>query len=167
MRPLIVIRRTPKIDFMAWHKVGFAFSLLLTLSSIALFLTVGLNYGIDFVGGTLIEVRSTTGPANLAEMRQKLDALHIGDASLQGFGPPTDVLIRLPRQPGGDAAQEKGVPLASQTAGPGGVGPECGQRVDPGRRDRDHSGAVRDCRLHLVPLRVAVRRRRDDLNPAR
>ena len=52
MRPLIVIRRTPKIDFMAWHKIGFAFSLLLTLGSIGLFLTVGLNYGIDFVGGT-------------------------------------------------------------------------------------------------------------------
>ena len=68
MRPLIVIRRTPKIDFMAWHKVGFALSLLLTLSSIVLFSTVGLNYGIDFVGGTLIEVRSTAGPANLADM---------------------------------------------------------------------------------------------------
>src|SRR5436189_5891759 len=119
MRPLIVIRRTPKIDFMAWHKLGFALSLLFTLSSIVLFLTVGLNYGIDFVGGTLIEVRSTSGPANLAEMRQKLDALHIGEASLQGFGPPTDVLIRLPRQPGGDAAQEQVVKLVRGALGPG------------------------------------------------
>src|SRR6266436_4566470 len=119
MRPLIVIRRTPNIDFMAWHNIGFAVSLLLTLSSIVLFLTVGLNYGIDFVGGTLIEVRSTSGPADLAAMRQKLDALHIGDASLQGFGPPTDVLIRLPRQPGGDAAQEKVVQLARQALGQG------------------------------------------------
>ncbi len=119
MRPLIVIRRTPKIDFMGWHKIGFALSGLLTIGSIVLFLTVGLNYGIDFVGGTLIEVRSTTGPANLAEMRQKLDALSIGEASLQGFGPPTDVLIRLPRQPGGDAAQEKVVQLARQALGSG------------------------------------------------
>src|ERR1700752_3651377 len=119
MRPLIVIRRTPKIDFMAWHKFGFALSLFLTLSSIGLFLTVGLNYGIDFIGGTLIEVRSTTGPANLADMRQKLDALHIGEASLQGFGPPTDVLIRLPRQPGGDAAQEQVVKLVRQALGSG------------------------------------------------
>jgi preprotein translocase subunit SecF len=62
-------------------------------------------------------VRSTTGPANLAEMRQKLDALHIGEASLQGFGPPTDVLIRLPRQPGGDAAQEQVVQLVRQALG--------------------------------------------------
>src|SRR5260370_22741187 len=111
MRPLIVIRRTPKIDFMAWHKVGFALSGLLTIGSIVLFLTVGLNYGIDFVGGTLIEVRSTTGPANLADMRQRLDALHIGEPSLQGFGPPTDVLIRLPPQPGGGAEPSRAVQL--------------------------------------------------------
>jgi len=117
MRPLIVIRRTPKIDFMAWHKIGFAFSLLLTVASIGLFVTVGLNYGIDFVGGTLIEVRSASGPANLADMRSKLDALHLGEPSLQGFGPSTDVLIRLPRQPGGDAVQEKAVQLVRQTLG--------------------------------------------------
>ena len=119
MRPLIVIRRTPKIDFMGWHKIGFALSGLLTIGSIVLFLTVGLNYGIDFVGGTLIEVRSTTGPANLADMRQRLDALHIGEPSLQGFGPPTDVLIRLPRQPGGDAEQERAVQLVRQALGSG------------------------------------------------
>lgn len=119
LRPLIVIRRTPKIDFMKWHKFGFAFSGLLMLMSIVLFTTVGLNYGIDFVGGTLMEVRVSPGPANLAQMRQKLDALHLGDASLQGFGPPTDVLIRLPRQPGGDAAQEKAVETARQALGPG------------------------------------------------
>jgi preprotein translocase SecF subunit len=119
LRPLIVIRRTPKIDFMKWHKFGFAFSGLLMLLSIVLFTTVGLNYGIDFVGGTLMEVRVSPGPANLAQMRQKLDALHLGDASLQGFGPSTDVLIRLPRQPGGDAAQEKAVETARQALGPG------------------------------------------------
>src|SRR5260221_11276079 len=99
MRPLIVIRRTPKIDFMAWHKAGFALSLLLTISSIALFLTVGLNYGIDFIGGTVIEVCITPRPANLADMRQKLAALHIVEPSLQDVGPPTYVLIRLPRPP--------------------------------------------------------------------
>jgi preprotein translocase subunit SecF len=117
MRPLIVIRRTPKIDFMAWHRLGFAVSILLTLSSIVLFLTVGLNYGIDFIGGTLIEVRSTAGSADLGEMRQKLDALHLGEPSLQGFGPPTDVLIRLPRQPGGDAAQERAVQQVREALG--------------------------------------------------
>ena len=118
-RPLIVIKRTPQIDFMRWHRIGFAFSGLLILMSIVLFLTVGLNYGIDFVGGTQMQVRVTPGPANLGEMRAKLDALHIGDVSLQGFGPPTDVLIRVPRQPGGDAAQQQAVELTKKALGPG------------------------------------------------
>jgi preprotein translocase subunit SecF len=119
MRPLIVIRRTPKIDFMAWHKFGFALSLLLTLSSVVLFAAQGLNYGIDFVGGTLLQVRVSPGPAHLALMRHKLDALHLGEPSLQEFGSPNDVLIRLPRQPGGDAAQERAIEAAKQALGPG------------------------------------------------
>ena len=168
MRPLIVIRRTPKIDFMAWHKLGFALSLLLTLSSIGLFLTIGLNYGIDFIGGTLIEVRSTTGPADLGDMRQKLDALHIGEPSLQGFGPPSDVLIRLPRQPGGDAEQERAVQQVRQALGQGFdyrrvevVGPSVGSELI-------RAGVIATVlALLAIPLRMAVRRRRDGLDLAR
>src|SRR5579864_5997108 len=119
MRPLIVIRRVPKIDFMRWHLFGFAFSLALTTLTVGLFLTVGLNYGIDFVGGTLIEAKTTGGPADLAAMRAKLDGLHLGEASLQQFGSPDDVLIRLPQQPGGDAAQMKAVQLARDALGAG------------------------------------------------
>jgi preprotein translocase subunit SecF len=117
MKPLIVIRRTPSIDFMRWHKFGFAFSLCLALLTAALLVTRGLNFGIDFVGGTVMEVRSLHGPANLAAMRAKLDALPIGQPSLQGFGPPTDVMIRIPRQPGGDQAQMKAVTLVRQALG--------------------------------------------------
>jgi len=119
MRPLIVIRRVPKIDFMRWHLFGFAFSILLGAVSIGLFATIGLNYGIDFRGGTQIEARVTTGPADLAAMRAKLDSLGIGQASLQNFGSPSDVLIRLPQQPGGDAAQQKAIELARKALGPG------------------------------------------------
>jgi preprotein translocase subunit SecF len=129
MRPLIVIRRVPKIDFMRWHLYGFAFSLALTALTIGLFFTVGLNYGIDFTGGTLIEVRATTGPADLAAMRAKLDALHVGEPSLQGYvdkttaecaaSPPSCVLIRLPEQPGGDAAQQRVVQKVRDALGPG------------------------------------------------
>lgn len=116
-RPLIVIRHIPNIDFMRWHKLGFALSLVMTLGSIVLFFTEGLNYGIDFSGGTIIEARNTTGPANLAAMRAQLDGLGLGDVSLQGFGTPDDVLIRLQRQPGGDAAQEQAVQLVKQRLG--------------------------------------------------
>jgi preprotein translocase subunit SecF len=129
MRPLIVIRRVPKIDFMRWHLLGFAFSVALTALTIGIFLTVGLNYGIDFTGGTLIEVRVTTGPADLAAMRAKLDALHIGEPTLQGYvdkttaecaaSPPACVLIRLPQQPGGDAAQQQIVQKTRDALGSG------------------------------------------------
>jgi preprotein translocase SecF subunit len=117
MRPLINIRHIPDIDFMGMHKLGFALSLVLTLGSIVLFLVQGLNYGIDFSGGTLIEARTTDGPAKLAAMRSKLDGLGLGQVSLQGFGSPSDVLIRLPRQPGDDKAQMKGVELVKQNLG--------------------------------------------------
>jgi preprotein translocase subunit SecF len=117
MRPLIVIRRTPNIDFMRWHKFGFAFSLALALLTVGLLASWGLNYGIDFVGGTVIEVRSLKGPADLAMIRGKLDALHIGQPSLQQFGPPSDVMIRIPRQPGGDTAQMQAVTRVRQALG--------------------------------------------------
>jgi preprotein translocase subunit SecF len=129
MRPLIVIRRVPKIDFMRWHVYGLAFSLALTALTIGIFLTVGLNYGIDFTGGTLMEVRTTSGPADLAAMRAKIDALHLGEPSLQGYvdkttaecagSPASCVLIRLPEQPGGDAAQTKAIQAVRNALGPG------------------------------------------------
>lgn len=119
MRPLIVIRRTPAIDFMRWHKFGMAFSCVLGALSIGLFIAFGLNYGIDFKGGTVIEARVIGGPANLAAMRAKLDALNVGQASLQGFGGPSDVLIRLPQQPGGDAGQQRAIELARKALGSG------------------------------------------------
>ncbi|HEX5318985.1 MAG TPA: protein translocase subunit SecF [Stellaceae bacterium] len=119
MRPLIIIRHTPTIDFMRFHKIGMAFSAILTVVSIALFLAIGLNYGIDFKGGMLIEARLASGPVDMAAMRAKIDSLHLGEASLQNFGNANDVLIRLPEQPGGDAGQEKAITAVKQALGPG------------------------------------------------
>jgi preprotein translocase subunit SecF len=117
MRPLIIIRRIPSIDFMGLRKVGFVLSLILTVGSLALFFTRGLNYGIDFSGGTVIEARSASGPADLAAMRSQLDGLGLGDVSLQNFGSANDVLIRLQRQPGGDKEQEQAVEQVKQKLG--------------------------------------------------
>ena len=108
-RPLITIRHIPNIDFMGMRKLGFALSIVLTVGSILLFFIHGLNYGIDFSGGIIIEARTTQGPADLAAMRKTLDGLGVGEVSLQGFGTPNDVLIRLQRQPGDDQAQESAV----------------------------------------------------------
>src|SRR5690606_18544460 len=72
----------------------------------ALFFFNGLNLGVDFVGGTLMEVQSKSGPADLAKMRATVGSLNRGDAQLQQFGAPTDVLLGIPQQPGGEVAQQ-------------------------------------------------------------
>jgi preprotein translocase subunit SecF len=117
LRPLIIIRRIPNIDFMGLHKLGFALSAVLSVGSIVLFLAQGLNYGIDFSGGTLIEARTLNGPADLASMRGTLSGLGLGEVSLQGFGSPNDVLIRVARQPGDDQAQMQAVAKVKQALG--------------------------------------------------
>jgi len=116
-RPLIVIKRIPNIDFMRWHMLGFGLSLVMTFGSIVLFLVQGLNYGIDFSGGTLIEARTAGGPADLGKLRADLDTLGLGEVQVQGFGAPDEVLIRLSRQPGSDQAQEKAVAAVKQKLG--------------------------------------------------
>lgn len=108
-RPLIIIRHIPNLNFMGWHKIGFALSAVMTIGSIILFLVQGLNYGIDFAGGTLIEARTLGGAADLAAMRPKLNSLGLGEVALQNFGAPNEVLIRVPRQLGDDKAQMAGV----------------------------------------------------------
>ena len=108
MKALNLVPADVDIGFMSRRKLFFVFSALLLAASVALTLTKGLNFGIDFKGGILIEVR-TEGPANIADMRGKLSTLGLGDISLQEFGEPTDVLIRIQRQPGGDAAQQEAV----------------------------------------------------------
>ena len=68
----------------------------------------GLNLGIDFLGGILLEVK-TDGPADLSDLRMKVSSLGLGDTSLQEFGANDTVLIRVQRQEGGDDAQKLAV----------------------------------------------------------
>jgi preprotein translocase subunit SecF len=108
MKPLRLIPDDTKIGFMRLSRYGFFLSGVLCLCSIILFATIGLNMGVDFKGGSVITIR-TQQPANLDELRSKLDALNLGSSELQEFGSPNDVLIRLEAQPGGDAAQQAAV----------------------------------------------------------
>tara|TARA_B100000676_G_scaffold312473_1_gene386854 strand:+ start:2158 stop:3021 length:864 start_codon:yes stop_codon:yes gene_type:complete len=80
----------------------------LVLLSFALFFGRGLNLGIDFLGGILLEVK-TDGPADIADLRIKINDLNLGDTSLQEFGAKDTVLIRVQRQKGGDDAQKLAV----------------------------------------------------------
>ena len=66
----------------------------------------GLNFGIDFKGGSLFEVQSTSGPADIPDLRKRLTALGLGDVQIQSFGSPTEALIRVEKQPGGEDAQQ-------------------------------------------------------------
>ncbi|MAP24122.1 MAG: protein translocase subunit SecF [Rickettsiales bacterium] len=80
--------------------VSFAFSLLLVIASAAFYGLKNFNYGIDFKGGVMIEVRSTT-PIELSTVRSELNALNIGDVSVQEFGSPNDLLIKFEQQKDG------------------------------------------------------------------
>jgi preprotein translocase subunit SecF len=84
-------------------------SALMSILAITLYFTHGLNFGIDFKGGMLIEVQTKAGPADLANMRSTLGGLGLGEVQLQQFGAPNDVLIRIGEQPGGDEAQQAAV----------------------------------------------------------
>ena len=102
-----------KIQFMRGRILGLVVSAILSTASIILFFYPGLNYGIDFRGGISIEAR-TTGPADFAALRSQINGLGLGEAQLQQFGTPQDVLIRLERQAGGDEAQQKAVEAVRQ-----------------------------------------------------
>ncbi len=105
MKALNFIPYGTKIPFLSYRKIALTVSGLLVLASFVLFLTEGLNYGIDFRGGTLIEIK-TQGPADIADLRKKIGALGLGDVQIQEFGAPDEVLIRVETQPGGERAQQ-------------------------------------------------------------
>ena len=105
------------INFLQHRRIAFVFSIVLVLSSIGLFLSKGLNLGIDFRGGILIEARNTTGPADISGLRRNLEALELGDISLQEFGADTDILVRVQRQEGDEAAQIAAINAISASLG--------------------------------------------------
>src|SRR5208337_5387431 len=108
--PLLrIVPDDTKFDFMRFRRISFPISAILSIVAILLYFFHGLNFGIDFVGGTLMEVQTKAGPADLAKMRSTIGGLHLGDFQLQQFGAPNDVLIRISEQPGGDAAQQVAV----------------------------------------------------------
>lgn len=94
----------PSFSFMRGRFVAIGMSAFLSISSVVLFFTPGLNYGIDFVGGIQVEATSQQ-PLNLPVVRERLEGLNLGEVALQDFDQGKSVLVRVQRQPGGEAEQ--------------------------------------------------------------
>ncbi len=98
-----------RLPFMRYKGLCLGLSIIGMAVSLLLFFTMGLNYGVDFKGGSMIEVQSKSGPADVTMLRDKLGKLGLGAVQIQSFGAPSDVLIRIEEQPGGEAAQQEGL----------------------------------------------------------
>jgi preprotein translocase subunit SecF len=90
-----ILNRKTNIDFMGKRKLAFALSLSLMVLSIVALIGRGLNFGLDFTGGTLIEVSFPSAPA-ISDVRERLQGADLGDAVVQTFGAATDIVVRVP-----------------------------------------------------------------------
>ncbi|MCI0467065.1 MAG: protein translocase subunit SecF [Beijerinckiaceae bacterium] len=109
MKLLRLAPENTKFPFMRFRRVSYPFSALLSIVSVVLFINMGMNFGIDFSGGTLIELRAKNGAADLAKLRSVAEHMNVGGVEVQGFGGPSDVTVRFGLQAGGDVAQQAAV----------------------------------------------------------
>jgi len=103
MRLLKLVPDHTNVDFMRWRNLAVILSSLMTIAALSYSAYRGFNMGVDFVGGQMIRV-SFAQPIDAEKLRSQVDALHLGEASIQEFGGPKTYQIRLPKPPGGDAA---------------------------------------------------------------
>ena len=104
MRLLRIVPDDTKFDFMRFRRISFPVSAMLSIAAIALYFFHGLNFGIDFIGGTLIEVQTKAGPADLAKMRAALSGLGLGDLHPSLAGPSSHVQLEAGDRSRADAA---------------------------------------------------------------
>jgi preprotein translocase subunit SecF len=105
LKPLFRISQKMSLHFVKYFNLCLGLSIAAIVGTVILLSTIGLNFGIDFKGGTLMQIE-TPGPADVAQLRTKLTHLGLGEIQLQTFGQPNEVLIRFPEQPGGPDAQK-------------------------------------------------------------
>jgi preprotein translocase subunit SecF/SecD/SecF fusion protein len=108
-----------RLPFMRYKGIAIGASIVAMLLSIGLIATKGLNYGVDFKGGTMVELQSKAGPADIAKLRNDLSGVVTGSVQIQEFGKTNNVLIRIEEQPGGEAAQQAALTKIIETVGAG------------------------------------------------
>ena len=113
MRLLKLVPDNTNIDFLRWRYVGLAVSLLLIGLSLTLVAVKGFNFGVDFVGGQMMKV-SFSEPVRIDGLRARIAALDLGDATIQQFGAPTDISIRMPLPEGGEEAASRAAERVKQ-----------------------------------------------------
>jgi preprotein translocase subunit SecF len=106
MKLLKLVPDNTNIDFMRWRNVALVLSILVTLASLAIVGIRGLNLGVDFVGGQMIRA-TFAQPIAVDQLRNRVGALQLGEASIQESGGPTTYQIRLPKPEGGEAAANR------------------------------------------------------------
>lgn len=106
MRLLRIVPDDTKFRFVHWRWLSYPLSAAYSILTVVLFLTVGLNFGIDFRGGTLIEMQSKGVPVEIGEIRKTADSFGFGEVEVQEFGQGGSVSMRFALQPGGEAAQQ-------------------------------------------------------------
>lgn len=96
-----------RLSFMKYKGQALAASIIAMLISLSLCMALGLNYGVDFKGGSLIELKAKSGNADISTLREELNGLGLGNVQIQQFGTLDDVLIRLGEQPGDETVQQE------------------------------------------------------------
>ena len=133
------LNKKTNIDFMGKRKIAFATSAILITLSIVVLFTRDLNFGLDFTGGTLIEVSYPTAP-EISDVRSNLAEAGMNDAVVQTFGTASDIVVRIPlgAEDGESEAQISTVVLAALQQGVEGdvvmrrvefVGPQVGDEL--------------------------------------
>lgn len=113
---MALFKKELNVDFIGKRKISFALSAIIIAICIASIFTRGLSFGIDFTGGTLMEIRTVEAP-NLADMRTELNTLGFGNVSVQEFGSDKDLLIRVPKQDTSKISQEEIINTIQDTLG--------------------------------------------------
>lgn len=105
MRLLRLWPENSRFDFMRFRRYSFPLSALISIVTVVMLFTVGLNFGIDFKGGTLIEMQAKSGQADVGQVRQTAESFGFGEVEVQSFGNQGGISLRFAIQPGGEAAQ--------------------------------------------------------------
>ena len=109
VRLLRLAPENTKFGFMRFRRVSYPLSAALSIISVLMFLFVGMNFGIDFAGGTQVDLLAKSGELNMADFRAKAESLGLGPVEVQQIGRGAEVILRINEQPGGNQGEQTAI----------------------------------------------------------